>query len=295
MLLQDRINSFVRLGNFLTGLINDQSPEKKKENGHFADFNKLIRNINKYNPWFTENFVRYSLAAISEVLKFEKISSWLKEYPELEKESKISKKIGIIMAGNITLVGFFDMLSVLISGNIFIGKLSTKDNELLRMIADYLISVNHEFKNYIFFEDERLKDFDAIIATGSNNTSRYFKYYFGKYPHIIRKNRNSVAILDGKESSHELKNLANDIFIYFGLGCRNVAKLYIPKAYNFNCLFEAFESYSYVYNHNKFANNYDYNRAILLMNKIPFLENGFIILKEDEKFPEANAENAESY
>ncbi|MDA3780729.1 MAG: aldehyde dehydrogenase, partial [Bacteroidales bacterium] len=190
--------------------------------------------------------------------------------------------VGVVTAGNIPLVGFHDMLCVLLSGNKFIAKLSSKDNKLMQVIRYYLISLNSEFEELIRFEEQKLSGFDAIIATGSNNSSRYFEYYFGKYPNIIRKNRSSIAVLTGNETIKQIKALADDIFLYFGLGCRNVSKLLLPEDYNFENLFNNIEHYAHIYNHNKYANNYDYNKSIYLMNKTKHLDNGFVLLKEDE-------------
>ena len=187
-------------------------------------------------------------------------------------------------AGNIPFVGFHDFLCMLISGNNYIGKNASDDTLLLPWIAEELIKIEPKFKERISFV-EKLKDMDAVIATGSNNTARYFEYYFSKYPHIIRKNRNAVAVLTGDEPKEELNLLGEDIFRYFGLGCRNVSKLYVPRGYNFNGFFEAMFSYSQVMQHNKYMNNYDYNRAVFLMRQIPFLENNFLIIREDASIP----------
>jgi hypothetical protein len=186
------------------------------------------------------------------------------------------------MAGNIPLVGFHDFLSVLISGNKALVKLSSNDTILLPYLTKVLFSIEPEFEDLIEFTDEKFIDFDGVIATGSNNTARYFEYYFGKYPNIIRKNRNSVAVLTGNESTEQLELLANDIFRYFGLGCRNVSKIYIPEDYNFDPFFKAMYSWRHVINQNKYMNNYDYNKAVYLMSNIPLLDNEFMLLKEDK-------------
>ncbi len=276
MNLNQRIDAFVKLGEFLRNFIdgNLDSDESIK-------LNDLITTEHIFNPWFTENNIRHSLKAIGESLDKSKINLWLNRY-QLLGSNKQSKRIGVVMAGNLPLVGFHDFISVLISGNAFIGKLSSKDNKLLKFIADYLIDTNYEFKKLIYFTQEKLENFDAVIATGNNNTSRYFEYYFGKYPHIIRKNRSSFGILTGKESDEEIKKLGTDIFSYFGLGCRNVSKLFIPEDFSFNQFFENIQNFEYVYRHNKYANNYDYNKSIYLMNQIQQYDNGFLILKEDE-------------
>jgi hypothetical protein len=184
------------------------------------------------------------------------------------------------MAGNIPLVGFHDFLSVLISGNSIIAKTSSKDAELIIYLSEILCSINPGFRERIRFTDGLLTGFDAVIATGSDNSSRYFEYYFGKYPHIIRKNRNSIAVIDGTETDTELENLGIDIFSYFGLGCRNVSKAFLPEGYDFHTMIKNWDKFSDVINHNKFANNYDYNMAIYLVNKEKFLDTGYLLLKE---------------
>lgn len=271
--LSNRIEALIKLGEFLRNFPGtDQYSEKLIQ---------IVENDHIYNPWFTKNNILQSLQAIGDSLKHDKIDQWINKYPALKQKTD-AKKIGVITAGNIPLVGLHDFITVLISGNIFKGKLSSKDNRLLKFIADYLIDINPEFKDLINFTEEKLENFDAIIATGSNNTARYFEYYFGKYPHIIRKNRNSVAVLDGTERADDIRQLAIDIFSYFGLGCRNVSKMYIPEDYCFDVFFENIQHCQYLYQHNKYANNYDYNKSVYLMNQIQHFDNGFVILKEDQ-------------
>ena len=188
------------------------------------------------------------------------------------------------MAGNIPLVGFHDFLSVLISGHNVIVKQSSNDKHLLPFIAKFLEHIEPNFKGRIYFTDEKLRNFDAVIATGSNNTARYFEYYFKNKPSIIRNNRNSIAILTGNESESELKELSNDIFRYYGLGCRNVSKLYVPKGYNFDYFFKAIYHWNPIIEKAKYANNYDYNKAVYLMSEFQMLENGFLMIKEDQSF-----------
>ncbi|MBN2663472.1 MAG: hypothetical protein JXR68_07455, partial [Bacteroidales bacterium] len=177
--------------------------------------------------------------------------------------------------------GFHDFISVLITGHILMLKLSTKDKKLPNQIIKVLLKIEPQFKNKIIIVEQKLSDFEAIIATGSNNSARYFKYYFSKVPNIIRKSRNSVAVLSGNETNSELDALTNDILLYFGLGCRNVSKIFVPENYNFNKIFEAIYRYKDLANHNKFANNYSYNRTIYLLNNDVFLENNFFIIKQD--------------
>ncbi len=191
-------------------------------------------------------------------------------------------KTGLILAGNIPLVGFHDILCVLASGHIALIKLSSQDKLLIPYILRKLLEIEPGFNGRIEYI-ERLTGFDAVIATGSNNTSRYFDYYFGHVPHIIRKNRNSIAILTGEETSEQLKALGHDIFDYYGLGCRNVSKLYVPEGYNFNSFFEAIEEFKGIADHHKYNNNYDYNKSIFLVNLDKHLDNGFLLLKQDER------------
>ena len=188
------------------------------------------------------------------------------------------------MAGNIPLVGFHDFLSALITGHSVIVKQSSNDKHLLPLLAKYLEYVAPEYKGMITFTEEKLEAYDAVIATGSDNTARYFDYYFGKKPNIIRKNRNSVAVLTGNETPEQLEALAEDIFRYYGLGCRNVSKLYVPENYNFDVFFSAIYAWKDIINQAKYANNYDYNKAVYLMSLFEMLENGFLMLKEDASF-----------
>jgi len=188
------------------------------------------------------------------------------------------------MAGNIPLVGFHDFLSVLISGHKVIVKQSSNDKQLLPYLAKYLEYVEPNFKGSITFTEEKLTHFDAVIATGSNNTARYFEYYFKDKPSIIRNNRNSIAVLKGNETPEDLKNLSEDIFRYYGLGCRNVSKIFVPKGYDFNAFFESVYHWHPIINKAKYANNYDYNKAVYLMSEFDMLENGFLMIKEDESF-----------
>ena len=244
----------------------------------FEAMTKAIQLSKSYNGWFTENNIQFAFKSWEDALNEENLLKWTSKY-DLEKVH--NHHIAIVLAGNIPLVGFHDLLSVLISGNRVIAKLSSNDKLLLPYLTKYLIAIEPEFEGKIVFTEERLEKFNAVIATGSNNTARYFEYYFGKYPNIIRKNRNSVAVLSGKETSEELKSLSNDIFRYFGLGCRNVSKIFIPKDYNFDAFFNAMFIWKEVINDNKYINNYDYNKAVYLMSNINLLDNEFLLLKED--------------
>jgi len=283
-----KIVAFSILGKFFNQFSSISFLENKEISGLNEIFRKSFENDIKeaavYNPWFTEEFIRYSLKSISSSLLEKKISQWIMNYPEIEEISGNQKRIGVVMAGNIPLAGFHDMISTIFSDHIFHGKMSSKDNKLFPIIKKLLCQINPEFEEKIYFSEDPLKNIDAIIATGSNNSSRYFEYYFGKYPNIIRKNRNSVAIITGNESKEELKKLADDVFLYFGLGCRNVSKIFIPVGYDPVEVLKNFEDYSYLYNHNKYANNYEYHKAIFLVDKVEHLDTGFLLLREDSNY-----------
>ncbi|MDP1744905.1 MAG: acyl-CoA reductase [Bacteroidota bacterium] len=287
MTLDNRIKAFVTLGDFLKQF--SEQGEKQADNSlnnvFYNDFNELIQSVHYNNGWFTEDNVRNAIGAIASSLNEELLVGWLSRYIKSLSDRKTPKNVAVIMAGNIPMVGFHDMLCVLLSGNKFTGKLSSDDKLLLPYVAKILIAIEPKFGNYIEFTEGQLKNIDAVIATGSNNTARYFEYYFGKYPHIIRKNRNSVAVISGKESKEDLKLLGKDIFQYFGLGCRNVSKLFVPKGYKFDTFYESIFDFQYVVNNNKYGNNYDYNRTVYLMgNNESLLDNNFLLLKEDPSY-----------
>ncbi|WP_204345235.1 acyl-CoA reductase [Psychroserpens algicola] len=282
--LQQRINAFVKLGEFLSQFTNE-GIQKKDDIPHnelfFDGFSHQLQLAQEANGWFTKENVCFALQGWSNQLKENTINKWLSKY---QFNNENLKTIAIIMAGNIPLVGFHDFLSVLISGQKVLVKQSSNDKHLLPFLAKYIEYVEPEFKGRISFTDKKLTDFDAIIATGSDNTARYFEYYFKDTPSIIRKNRNSVAILTGNETTDELKALSEDIFRYYGLGCRNVSKLFVPKAYDFQQFFEAMYHWNPIIHQNKYANNYDYNKAVYLMSEFEMLENGFLMIKEDDNF-----------
>ena len=244
---------------------------------------QLLATINteyQYNAWFTPENVLKAVTNIGRMLNQADLTTWLNNY-NLD-ENITPQKIGLILAGNIPLVGFHDVLCVLVTGNIALIKSSSNDARLIKHVLQLLEEIEPRFNDQYSFV-ERLKDFDAVIATGSNNTSRYFEYYFGKVPHIIRKNRSSVALLTGNETPEQIVELGHDIFDYYGLGCRNVSKLLLPAGYDFHLLYEPLEAYQDVINHHKYSNNYSYNRSIYLVNSDKHLDNGFLLLKEDKK------------
>jgi hypothetical protein len=274
--LEERIESFALLGETLRNSLNGISVTRADQ------LNLLIDNQHNHNPWFTPENVRRAVTAIAEELTEENLIRWTSAYPGLNEQIK-PLRVGVIMAGNIPLTGFHDFLSVLISGNNLIAKTSSKDYELIVYISTILCSINTGFRKRIEFTEDTLTNFDVVIATGSDNSSRYFEYYFGKYPNIIRKNRNSIAIIEGNETDDELTNLGTDIFSYFGLGCRNVSKVYFPKGYDFTSMIRHWDTFSGVINHTKYANNYDFNKAVYLVNKEVFYDTGHLLLKEDSK------------
>ena len=229
------------------------------------------------NGWFTKDSVIAAFSAWSNSLSSEKIDKWLNDY---NFGTDNPKKVGVIMAGNIPMVGLHDSLCVLLSGHFLKAKLSSKDKSLMLLVLNAIKQIDIEWANQIEIA-ENLKDIDILIATGSDNSSRYFDYYFKDKKRLIRSNRTSVAILDGKESKQDYENLAHDIFTHFGLGCRNVTKIYVPVGFDLDLVFGGLFQYKEIGNNNKYANNYDYNKAIYMLNKIELIENGFILFKED--------------
>jgi hypothetical protein len=285
MNLEQRIEAFIKLGEFFKQFSNskiEKTDDSEFNTLFFEAFKMQIERAQEFNGWFTKNNVLLAFESWSEALSAENLYKWTSKYTF--NETKKQQTIAIIMAGNIPLVGFHDFLSVLISGNKALVKLSSNDKHFLPLIAKFLEHYNPSFKNSITFTQEKLENFDAVIATGSNNTARYFEHYFGKYPNIIRKNRNSVAILTGNETQEELEGLGEDIFQYFGLGCRSISKIFVPENYNFDILFNALYKFNDIINYKKYENNYDYNKAVYLMSLFKILENGFVMLKEDTSY-----------
>ena len=264
--IKNAINSFSSLGKQLT------APD--------AQLTAIINDEQYHNAWFTPESVLEAVKAIGSMLNEADLEQWLSKY-NLENDKPV-KKIGLILAGNIPLVGFHDVLSVLASGNHALIKASSQDARLIKQVLQRLVDIDGNFADSFSFV-ERLVNFDAIIATGSNNSSRYFDYYFGKVPNIIRKNRNSIAVLSGLETPAEIEALGHDIFDYFGLGCRNVSKVLVPEGYDFTFFFESIEDHKAIINHHKYNNNYDYNKSIYLVNRDKHFDNGFLMVKEDDR------------
>ncbi len=284
MTLETKKSVFVELGKFLSQF--SEGNDIKKTNVlnndlFFEDFIHLIQLSQSHNGWYTPEHVYFSIQSWAHALTDENLTKWTSAYSISDNKAK---NIALILAGNIPLVGFHDFLSVLISGHNVLIKTSSNDQHLLPFLAKYIISIEPEFAKKITFVEGKLENFDAVIATGSNNTARYFEYYFKDKPSIIRKNRNSVAVLNGSESKAQLVALGEDIFRYFGLGCRNVSKLFVPKDYVFDSFFEAIFEYQDVIHYEKYANNYDYNKAVFLMSNFKLLDNGFLTLKEDSSY-----------
>ena len=274
-------NNFVELGKFLSqfSIDNNQQNDQVKFNDlFFNSFVDLIALSQSHNNWFTPDNVHFSISCWSEALTENNLNQWLSAYSFTEKEPK---NVGLILAGNIPLVGFHDFISVLISGNNVLVKTSSKDDYLIKFLTKYLIALDNRFNEKITFVEGKLENFDAVIATGSNNTARYFEYYFKNKPSIIRKSRNSVAVLTGNETPEEMTLLSEDVFRYFGLGCRNVSKIFVPKNYNFDAFFNGMYAQKDVIYYEKYANNYDYNKAVFLMSNFQLLDNEFLTIKED--------------
>ena len=269
MTIESRIQALVQLGSLLNKhaeLIGEIDSELEL----------AINRASVYNGWFTPKNIRKALGAIAEMLSEDQLKAWSSAY-----NLQGNKRVAIIMAGNIPLVGFHDLLSVLISGHKALVKMSSDDNQLLPVVVKTLKTIEPNFADKIHFTKDKMEKFDAVIATGSDNSARYFEHYFGKFPNIIRKSRSSVAILDGTESEKELEGLANDVFQYFGLGCRSISKVFLPKHYDLNLLFNAFYAHKEVIDNKKYANNYDYNKAVYMMGQQDITENGFLIMKQE--------------
>ncbi|MDC8100086.1 acyl-CoA reductase [Chryseobacterium rhizosphaerae] len=271
---ENQVLGLIELSDYIKAFLSKKTEDYNQDD---VDIELLLQKTKIENQWFTLGNQKFALQQWADLLTAESINGWLKNYSI----SKISKRVGLILAGNIPLVGFHDVVSVVLSNHIPVIKLSSKDKYMI----PFLLKKWKEFSgDQVQFEFvERLENFDAVIATGSNNTARYLEYYFKNHLSIIRKNRTSVAVLKGDETEEELQLLANDIFQYFGLGCRNVTRIFIPQDYIIDRLFESFIGFQDIINHHKYANNYDYNRAVYLLNQDKFWDNNFVMLKEDDK------------
>ncbi len=282
--VEERLQAFVKLGQCFVDFVRWNATEEQPTTGGMEWLIKMKSTVEQaelQNRWFTSENVLYALEGWGELLQENRLRAWLAHYTLTQIQPKT---IAVITAGNIPLVGFHDVLCTLITGHKALIKCSSNDKVILPFVADFLQSQADQFRGKIEFSEGVLKDFDAVIATGSNNTARYFEYYFGKKPHIIRKNRNSVAVLTGHETKDELALLGEDVFRYFGLGCRSVSKLFVPRGYDFDSLLQSIYNYGALLEHNKFTNNYDYNKAVYLMSEFDILDNGFVMLKEDPRY-----------
>ena len=239
---------------------------------------EILNRAEAKNPWFTRSNIHFATQGLQKYLDEENLRKWVENYPD---NNGSAKNIGVIMAGNIPIVGVHDFLSVLVSGHNLFAKLSDEDNVLIPYLVEKLKSIDNRFDPLVTFT-ERMNDAEALIATGGDNSARYFEYYFREKPHIIRRNRTSLAILNGDESDSDLELLGDDIFLYFGLGCRNVSKLFLPEGYDLKRFGKLFHQYQDLVNHNKYGNNYSYRKSIMLVNKSEFLDFGFWLMEPSD-------------
>jgi hypothetical protein len=271
-----KIGALNKLGKLFQQIANYNELEGKNEY-----FGSIITQAKIKNPWFTFKSIKFCFSQWSEALTDTNLDEWISNYKIAE--IKKPKKVAIIMAGNIPMVGFHDLLCTIISGNHALIKLSSSDEILIKFACEELVKIEPLFSDFISFSKEKLKGYDAVIATGSDNSSRYFESYFGNYPNIIRKNRTSLALITNDTTDEEFSELANDIFTYYGLGCRNVTHALVPRGFDLNKIFKGLYKHSDIIQHNKYANNYDYHKAIFLMNQDDILENGFFMLMESNE------------
>ena len=270
---ENQISGLHKLSLYIKNFLASNTPDLHENDD---EFNAVLRKSEIENPWFTIENQKFALKQWANLLTEQNLNQWLSQY----KTPLLSKRVGLILAGNIPMVGFHDVISVVLSNHIPVIKLSSKDKRLLPFLLEKWNELSDGNVHYEIVE--KLENFDAVIATGSNNTARYLEYYFKESLSIIRKNRTSVAVLKGDETDGELQLLAEDIFRYYGLGCRNVTRMFIPEDFVIDRIFENFLNFKEVINHNKYANNYEYNRAVYLLNQEKFWDNNFVMLKEDE-------------
>ena len=268
------IQAFSALGE----LLNDYTFKNKRADGWIEKLDNALVSASNQNKWFTKENLDFCMSVWGQTLNEKDITDWLVTYPEPHKATRLA----LVLAGNIPLVGLHDVICGLASGCSIEAKLSSNDTLLLPLIIDFLTSVMPNWKDKVHFTEGKLDTYDKVIATGSNNTARYFEYYFKKKPHIIRKTRNGIAVLDGNETQEDMAALCQDMMQYFGLGCRSVSHLMAPDDYDFNELFLALYQHKELIQHNAYANNYDYNKAVYLMQEQELLENGFMMFKKDE-------------
>jgi hypothetical protein len=267
-------SSLVQLGSWLRGEIPNQGPNDQL----------LLSQAEMQNRWFTEDSCKNAMHGCGMMLETSVLEDWLERY-DLNADALGVKRIGLVLAGNLPLVGWHDVMCTLLTGHEAVIKASSSDSVLMTAVIEAWQSfLPEDSKLRVQWVTGKLSDVDAVIATGSANTNRYFEHYFKDLPRILRSQRTSVAILDGTESDEEIRALGSDVFQYFGMGCRSVTKLYLPVGFDLNRLFKVWIEWSHLANHNKYANNYDYHKAVWLLNQVPLIENGFVLLKEDNTF-----------
>jgi hypothetical protein len=282
MNIERRMAAFTQLGASISMLLEDHKPHPDQYGEQIGAFKEKLKLAEQQNAWFIPEFINKALEGIAMLLEPDSINAWIEKYPPGFGDGSL--RVAVVMAGNVPAVGFHDFLTVLMAGHSIQAKLSSDDNVIIPALAELLTGIEPGFRERIAFTDEKIHDFDAVIATGSNNTARYFNYYFGKYPHIIRKNRNAVAVIKSDEKPESLRRLADDIFLYFGLGCRNVSKIYVPEDMDISSFLDYFEHYSWIADQSKYRNNYDYNKSLYLVNGDHHYDNGFLLVKESEAF-----------
>jgi hypothetical protein len=279
--LNHLISSLSALGKEFHKASLEKSPGENEVQAEGSVLEQAIESGYLHNPWFIPAFIRNSFSAWADALEEKKVREWIMKYRHIPGQIQKPLTIGLIMAGNIPMVGLHDLLCVYASGHHAIIRLSSNDNVLIPAMLEVLAASDPGIKDRLRIVEGPLKNFDAVIATGSNNASRYFEYYFSKYPYIIRKNRNGAAVITGSETEEDLQKLADDIFMYYGLGCRSVSKVYIPEGYMTERLFPHFSKYEFLSDLHKYRNNYDYQKSILLINRVHHLDNGFLLVKPD--------------
>jgi len=270
---KQRIDAFARLGERLTHILNHITTDEHER------YRASIALAFHKNGWFTEREVKFALSYWAETLNKDTLEAFLEPYVY----TNSPKKVGLILAGNIPLVGYQDILCTLLSGHHAVIKPSGSDTVLIQLMMELLVEVEPAAQGWFTIHQELMKEYDAVIATGSNNSARYFEQYFGKVPNIIRRNRTSIAVLDGTESEEEMQQLMEDALLYFGLGCRNVTKIYVPEDYDLNKIFAASVPFAYVMDNKKYANNYAYHRTLLMMQQKEVLENEVLLLTPSEE------------
>lgn len=280
--LAARVHAFHQLGDILEALGSGSHVHGNYAGPAFEALEMAVDKASASNPWFTPDFIRTAFRGMASSLRDISVNGLQDSYPTISGPERKQRKVLVVMPGNFPAAGFHDMVCVLLSGHKLMARPSRDDAILLPRIWELLLAIEPGFGNQVQFLDEPASGFQAVIATGSNNTGRYFEHYFGRHPHIIRGSRNSAAIIRGDESIAELKGLADDICLYFGMGCRSVSKLYVPAGYSFDGLFGILrEKYEWMANHNKLRNNYDYRKSIYLIGSERFLDTGFMLFRED--------------